>query len=101
MICYFELGRYEEGREYRERVLKTDRYNPAANFYLAKDAIGVDEYLKAGLFLRATAKDPNWNERAEPMRRLVAEKVLGPGGAAATAISTTTTTTTTNSITEP
>jgi tetratricopeptide (TPR) repeat protein len=92
MICYYELSRATEnpeerdelivqGREYRDRVLKDNPNNPAANYYLAIEKIGAGDDKGAGLALRAAALEPLWDERAAPLRQKLAERAFTDDGA--------------------
>jgi tetratricopeptide (TPR) repeat protein len=84
MICYYTMGRNEEGRTCRDQVLKDNPRNAAANYYLGRELLEQGKYALAGTAFRLVALDPLWNERAATLRRRLAEKIFGTAESGAT-----------------
>jgi tetratricopeptide (TPR) repeat protein len=79
MICNFELGRLQEGRACRDRVLKAKPNDPAANYYMAVDFMREGKLREAAQKLRLAVSDENWDKRAEALRQEMAKKVFEKG----------------------
>jgi hypothetical protein len=86
MICDFELGRLQEGRARRDRVLKASPEDLAANYYVAVDLAREGKFMEAAQKLRLTVSDEKWDKRAEALRREMAKKVFDEGAPLTTSV---------------
>lgn len=75
--AYLQLGDFENSKKHFDLALKADPYDPAVAFYMGQQAFEQDKLIEAAEFFQNTAGAEEWNERAEPYRMQIREKLLG------------------------
>ena len=76
-IINAELGRADEAMELLVKVMEKTPNDPAANYYMGLRLLEQGQYREAGQAFYRAAGDPEWDAKAEPLRRELAQRMLG------------------------
>lgn len=82
-IINAELGRTDEAMALFVKVMESNPNDPAANYYMGLRLLEQGQYREAGQAFYRAAGDPLWDSKAAPLRRELAQRMLG-GDAAST-----------------